>query len=74
MQVGEERARNREWEQEILLLVHLESRTLDGVEIALRANQSDEASIRGLAEKVPSGESVSVKLPGRRGAIVRPSL
>jgi phosphoenolpyruvate-protein phosphotransferase (PTS system enzyme I) len=28
----------REWEQEILLLVHLESRTLDGVEIALRAN------------------------------------
>lgn len=28
----------REWEQEILLLAHLESRTLDGVEIALRAN------------------------------------
>lgn len=28
----------REWEQEILLLAHLESRTVDGVEIALRAN------------------------------------
>jgi phosphoenolpyruvate-protein phosphotransferase (PTS system enzyme I) len=28
----------REWEQEILLIAHLEPRTLDGVEIALRAN------------------------------------
>src|SRR5690606_25360062 len=28
----------REWEQELLLLAHLESRTQDGVAIALRAN------------------------------------
>jgi phosphoenolpyruvate-protein phosphotransferase (PTS system enzyme I) len=29
---------SREWEQELLLLAHLESRTRDGVDIALRAN------------------------------------
>ncbi len=29
---------SREWEQELLLLAHLESRTQDGVSIALRAN------------------------------------
>jgi phosphoenolpyruvate-protein phosphotransferase (PTS system enzyme I) len=29
---------SREWEQELLLLAHLEARTQDGVEIALRAN------------------------------------
>src|SRR5690606_36595293 len=28
----------REWEQELLLLAHLESQTQDGVQIALRAN------------------------------------